>query len=227
MVEVRVVKPMWRSKKTDLIPGIAAFISCLVLPLELGILVGIGLNILFILYHASRPKIHMEKIIVSLTPVPQFSVSSRSIPTDTCKGHQIPSADAWPLSHLPFSWLRKKSHQQTGIKVPGTCGNWLHTHLWRWLHCSQSCGHLTERLQPAKAADFILQSQAIRLFSFRGCWLGLQTVLRLRGARKGHRRDEYWVHVKQQQLESNNQHDCHRRICLIIRIYIFKGFSAT
>lgn len=65
MVEVRVVKPMWRSKKTDLIPGIAAFIACLVLPLEMGILVGIGINVVFILYHASRPKIHMEKLIVS------------------------------------------------------------------------------------------------------------------------------------------------------------------
>lgn len=66
MVEVRVIKPMWRSKKTDLIPGIAAFLSCLVFPLELGILVGIGINIVFILYHSSRPKIHMEKLIVSL-----------------------------------------------------------------------------------------------------------------------------------------------------------------
>jgi solute carrier family 26 (sodium-independent sulfate anion transporter), member 11 len=65
MVEVRVVKPMWRSKKADLIPGLSAFVACLVLPLELGILVGIGLNILFILYHASRPKIHMERVIVS------------------------------------------------------------------------------------------------------------------------------------------------------------------
>jgi solute carrier family 26 (sodium-independent sulfate anion transporter), member 11 len=65
MVEVRVVKPMWRSKKTDLLPGLAAFFCCLVLPLELGILVGIGINVLFILYHASRPKIHMEKAIVS------------------------------------------------------------------------------------------------------------------------------------------------------------------
>lgn len=64
MVEVRVVKPMWRSKKADLVPGIAAFVACLVLPLELGILVGIGINVVFILYHASRPKIHMEKIIV-------------------------------------------------------------------------------------------------------------------------------------------------------------------
>ncbi|XP_055585987.1 sodium-independent sulfate anion transporter-like isoform X2 [Uranotaenia lowii] len=63
MVEVRVVKPMWRSKKTDLIPGIAAFIACLALPIEFGILVGIGLNILFILYHAARPKIHMDQMI--------------------------------------------------------------------------------------------------------------------------------------------------------------------
>lgn len=63
MVEVRVVKPMWRSKKTDLIPGLAAFIACLVLPLEIGILVGIGINVFFILYHASRPKIHMERLI--------------------------------------------------------------------------------------------------------------------------------------------------------------------
>jgi solute carrier family 26 (sodium-independent sulfate anion transporter), member 11 len=64
MVEVRVVKPMWRSKKTDLVPGLAAFVACLVLPLELGILVGIAINIIFILYHASRPKIHMERMIV-------------------------------------------------------------------------------------------------------------------------------------------------------------------
>ncbi|XP_055525139.1 sodium-independent sulfate anion transporter-like isoform X1 [Wyeomyia smithii] len=63
MVEVRVVKPMWRSKKADLIPGIAAFIACLALPIEYGILVGIGLNILFILYHAARPKIHLDQMI--------------------------------------------------------------------------------------------------------------------------------------------------------------------
>jgi MFS superfamily sulfate permease-like transporter len=69
MVEVRVVKPMWRSKKSDLIPGLAAFVACLVLPLELGILVGIGINVVFILYHASRPKIHMEKMIVSFPDI--------------------------------------------------------------------------------------------------------------------------------------------------------------
>lgn len=63
MVEVRVIKPMWRSKKADLIPGLSCFIACLALPIEYGILVGIGLNILSILYHAARPKIHMDQLI--------------------------------------------------------------------------------------------------------------------------------------------------------------------
>ncbi|GLV44608.1 Epidermal stripes and patches [Carabus blaptoides fortunei] len=62
MVEVRVVKPMWRTKKSDLIPGLGTFIACLVLPLEVGILAGIGLNVIFILYHAARPKISIEKL---------------------------------------------------------------------------------------------------------------------------------------------------------------------
>ncbi|XP_067006355.2 sodium-independent sulfate anion transporter [Anabrus simplex] len=62
MVEVHVVIPIWKTKKSDLIPGIGTFIACLVLQLELGILVGIGINILFILYHAARPKIAVENL---------------------------------------------------------------------------------------------------------------------------------------------------------------------
>ncbi|KAI5723453.1 hypothetical protein M8J76_006279 [Diaphorina citri] len=60
MVEVRVVKPIYRSKKSDLIPGLVTFIACLILPLEIGFVVGVGLNLMFILYHAARPKISME-----------------------------------------------------------------------------------------------------------------------------------------------------------------------
>ncbi|KAK5641504.1 hypothetical protein RI129_010051 [Pyrocoelia pectoralis] len=62
MVEVKVVKPMWRTKKSDLIPGLGTFIACLLLPLEIGILIGIGANLLFILYHAARPKISVERL---------------------------------------------------------------------------------------------------------------------------------------------------------------------
>jgi MFS superfamily sulfate permease-like transporter len=53
--------------ESDLIPGFGTFIACLVLPLEYGILVGIGLNILFILYHVARPKISVENEEVSLS----------------------------------------------------------------------------------------------------------------------------------------------------------------
>lgn len=62
MVEVKVVKPMWRTKKSDLIPGLGTFIACLALPLEIGILLGVGLNVIFILYHAARPKINVERL---------------------------------------------------------------------------------------------------------------------------------------------------------------------
>ncbi|XP_046603494.1 sodium-independent sulfate anion transporter isoform X1 [Neodiprion virginianus] len=62
MVEVKVVRPMWRAKKSDLIPGIATFLACLVLRVEIGILCGIGINVLFILYHAARPKISVEEL---------------------------------------------------------------------------------------------------------------------------------------------------------------------
>ncbi|XP_037952180.1 sodium-independent sulfate anion transporter [Teleopsis dalmanni] len=65
MIQYRVIKPMWRTKKTDLIPGIAAFIACLVLPLQIGILVGIGINVVFILYHAARPKLRVETLTTS------------------------------------------------------------------------------------------------------------------------------------------------------------------
>ncbi|XP_037911072.1 sodium-independent sulfate anion transporter [Hermetia illucens] len=62
MIEVKVVKPMWRTKKSDLIPGLGTFFACLMLPLEIGILSGIGLNMIFILYHAARPNITVETL---------------------------------------------------------------------------------------------------------------------------------------------------------------------
>ncbi|KAJ8873625.1 hypothetical protein PR048_024443 [Dryococelus australis] len=49
--------------ESDLIPGIGTFIACLVLALELGILIGIAINVLFILYHVARPKISIENCV--------------------------------------------------------------------------------------------------------------------------------------------------------------------
>lgn len=49
----------------DLIPGVGTFVLCLTLPIELGILTGVIVNIIFILYHAARPKLSVEMLKVS------------------------------------------------------------------------------------------------------------------------------------------------------------------
>ncbi|KAI8044708.1 sodium-independent sulfate anion transporter [Drosophila gunungcola] len=78
MVEVKVIKPMWRSKKSDLVPGVGTFVACLVLPLEWGILIGVGLNVIFILYHAARPKLTTELLTT------QSGVEYSMITPDRC-----------------------------------------------------------------------------------------------------------------------------------------------
>lgn len=86
MVEYAVVKPLWRSKSnfffffkynrilytilqklgSDLIPGLTTFICCLSFGIPLGTFIGIGVNIIFVLYHSARPKIQVDKRIVRI-----------------------------------------------------------------------------------------------------------------------------------------------------------------
>ncbi|OAD61939.1 Sodium-independent sulfate anion transporter [Eufriesea mexicana] len=61
MVELHVIKPIWRTKKIDLIPAIATFLCCLFIRLELGIVIGIGINVLFLLYASARPSLRVHK----------------------------------------------------------------------------------------------------------------------------------------------------------------------
>jgi len=49
----------------DLIPAFATFLSCLFIRLELGIVIGIGINVLFLLYASARPSVRVEKAVVS------------------------------------------------------------------------------------------------------------------------------------------------------------------
>lgn len=57
--------PVYIFLESDFFLAIVTFVSCLILPLEQGILVGIGINLIYILYHAARPKISVEKRFVS------------------------------------------------------------------------------------------------------------------------------------------------------------------
>ncbi|XP_033214570.1 sodium-independent sulfate anion transporter [Belonocnema kinseyi] len=63
MIEYEVVKLMWRSSKKDLIPTFATFLFCLIIGVEYGILIGVAINIMFLLYPSARPKIHVEKCL--------------------------------------------------------------------------------------------------------------------------------------------------------------------
>lgn len=62
MVEFHVVKPMWRTKKIDLIPAAATFLTCLLVRLEMGMVIGVSINVLFLLYSSARPRVEVEKL---------------------------------------------------------------------------------------------------------------------------------------------------------------------
>eukprot|EP00095_Tigriopus_kingsejongensis_P008885 maker-scaffold566_size135349-snap-gene-0.23 protein:Tk08885 transcript:maker-scaffold566_size135349-snap-gene-0.23-mRNA-1 annotation:"sodium-independent sulfate anion transporter" len=59
-VEYEVVRPMWRSKKTDLFCAFVTFACCLFWALEYGILVGVVVQILIVLYNTARPQISVD-----------------------------------------------------------------------------------------------------------------------------------------------------------------------
>ncbi|XP_023344261.1 sodium-independent sulfate anion transporter [Eurytemora carolleeae] len=63
-VEYHLVMPMWRSKKIDLLPAFVCFFVCVLYELEFGILAGVVVQMLFLIYAAARPKIavNMRKI---------------------------------------------------------------------------------------------------------------------------------------------------------------------
>lgn len=48
----------------DLIPFVVTLVVCLTFSLEYGILIGVGVNLLFIIYASSRPQIRIEELSV-------------------------------------------------------------------------------------------------------------------------------------------------------------------
>lgn len=59
-VEHHVIKPMWKSKRIDLLPGFVCFIVGLFYELEMGIFSGIGVHLMIVLYHTARPGVTVE-----------------------------------------------------------------------------------------------------------------------------------------------------------------------
>ncbi|XP_060522762.1 sodium-independent sulfate anion transporter-like isoform X1 [Cylas formicarius] len=63
MVELHTFKPIWKTNKIDLIPAAATFFVCLLTRLEIGISVGVAINLSFLLYAVARPTVYVEKIV--------------------------------------------------------------------------------------------------------------------------------------------------------------------
>lgn len=75
MIEYEVVKPMWKSNKKDLIPTFATFVLCLGVGVEMGILIGVLINIVFLLYPSARPKLTVDtqKVRINVKSLFRFS----------------------------------------------------------------------------------------------------------------------------------------------------------
>lgn len=82
MIEIHEIVTIYRTKRSDVIPFIVTFVFSLWLGLEYGILIGIGMNLMFPLYSTSRPKINfdIEKIgdqeVLVVTPDQSLIYSS-------------------------------------------------------------------------------------------------------------------------------------------------------
>ncbi|XP_003400635.1 sodium-independent sulfate anion transporter-like [Bombus affinis] len=60
MVEVKMIRPIWKCSKRDLIPTFTTFFACLFAGVELGILIGVAIDLAILIYFNARPTIYIE-----------------------------------------------------------------------------------------------------------------------------------------------------------------------
>ncbi|XP_071555391.1 sodium-independent sulfate anion transporter isoform X1 [Temnothorax nylanderi] len=64
MLETHIFLVLWRTKKIDLVPLIVTLLCCLAVGLEYGMIAGIAVNLILLLYFAARPGLLIEERIV-------------------------------------------------------------------------------------------------------------------------------------------------------------------
>ncbi|XP_059472055.1 sodium-independent sulfate anion transporter-like isoform X2 [Neocloeon triangulifer] len=68
MVEVDKIGPMWRTNKKDLLSFAVAFVACLALGMEMGLVIGAAVDIAFLLFTNARPKVKIDTISSACGP---------------------------------------------------------------------------------------------------------------------------------------------------------------
>ncbi|XP_046437882.1 sodium-independent sulfate anion transporter-like isoform X1 [Daphnia pulex] len=62
LVEYEEIKPMWKSRRIELLPLVITFLSCLFVNMEFGIILGAGFHLLLLLHLGNKPKISVGEI---------------------------------------------------------------------------------------------------------------------------------------------------------------------
>ncbi|XP_049869038.1 sodium-independent sulfate anion transporter-like [Pectinophora gossypiella] len=62
MVDVAIIKRLWATSRLDLIPLLGTFICCLVLGIEIGLICGMGIDVILLLYYHSRPPLDVHLV---------------------------------------------------------------------------------------------------------------------------------------------------------------------
>lgn len=75
MVDYQIVKKLWFANKLDLIPLFVTFIGSLTIGIEYGILIGIGVSLLMLLYPIARPKVKYTLVSGALIVTPSQGVN--------------------------------------------------------------------------------------------------------------------------------------------------------
>lgn len=62
MIEFEVIKPLWRCSRRELLPGAITFVMSLAVGVEIGLLLGVGADVAFLVYRAARPILSVSKL---------------------------------------------------------------------------------------------------------------------------------------------------------------------
>ncbi|XP_054736000.1 sodium-independent sulfate anion transporter isoform X1 [Anastrepha obliqua] len=62
MIEFEVVKPLWRCSRRELLPGAITFVVSLAIGVEIGLLLGVGVDVAYLVYRAARPALSVSKL---------------------------------------------------------------------------------------------------------------------------------------------------------------------
>ncbi|KAH8405048.1 hypothetical protein KR222_005641 [Zaprionus bogoriensis] len=62
MIEIEVIRPLWRCSRRELLPGAITFVMSLAVGVEIGLLLGVGADVAFLVYRAARPVLSVSKL---------------------------------------------------------------------------------------------------------------------------------------------------------------------